>query len=77
MSQTNFTKLEIRPSSRIEGMEYDRVNLLLKVTFKGNKQYLYRGVSNFTVQRLLEEPSLGKGFQKLIINKGYEYDKLS
>lgn len=76
INQGNFKQISIKPSSRIEDLWYDKKDSLMLVTFKNNKKYLYKGVSEDLVEKLTSADSLGKAFQTLVIHAGLDYDKL-
>lgn len=71
-----YKSLKHQESSRIHKMWYDSKSNTLKVEFTKGGIYIYHNVSPDIVKELCDpSKSLGKQFQKLIIEGGFFYEK--
>lgn len=56
-------------SSAISDLDYDAENQVLTVTWNSGSRSRHEGVSAELHQQLLDAPSLGRAFQKLVRNQ--------
>jgi len=73
----DWKKLE--GSSSITAIQYDENKKILKIRFKGDREYQYENVDPKTVQNLLDAESYGKYFYKNIRSDPdkYPYKKIA
>ena len=67
-----WTQIELRASSNVEGAHYDEARSVVRVTFKGGSQYDYFGVTSETVNLWEGAKSVGS-FLNSVLKDETEY----
>lgn len=63
-------------SSNVESIGYDEVNQILYIRFLNGSTYIYKGVSKYEFDGLLNAPSIGSYLHRNIKNS-YPYERIN
>lgn len=69
-------QVRIDDSSNIDRVEYDPINLLMKISFVTNRVYLYRNVPASVFGTIVAAKSPGEAFNKLKKDRLSQYEEV-